>query len=132
MRNMDDFEVGYVSGILDGEGCMDLTNKRISITNTSKELLEFLQGIVGGRIYLHHPSRSRAHPQGYTDQHGYIYKKCWRLNIHLKKEIDDVLQAVIPHLREPKRHGDALRLLSLNSVRKAKGAYKPRRGVKHG
>ncbi len=115
---MDDFEVGYVSGILDGEGCMDLTNKRISITNTSKELLEFLQGIVGGRIYIHHP-------QGYP-------KKCWRLNIYLKKEIDNVLQAVIPHLREPKRHRDALHLLSLNSVRKAKGAYKMRRGVRYG
>lgn len=109
---MDDYEIGYVSGIIDGEGHIDLGNKRISIVNVSKKLLESVQKIVGGNIYLHR--------EKWTDQNGYTHQKSWRLNIHRIKEIDNVLKAVMPHLRDPKKLKDAPRLLRLNSTRRAR------------
>jgi len=111
-QKLSDFEIGYVAGIFDGEAHIDCVNKRISVTSTSKDLLQSLQTIVGGTIYLHH----NAH----TDKAGYNHQKSWRLNIHRVTEIENILSQILPYLKEPKRHDDAIQLRYLNSVKKSR------------
>ena len=46
-------ELGYFAGILDGEGC--IYKGRILITNTSRELMEWLINRIGGRYMQKKP-----------------------------------------------------------------------------
>lgn len=53
---LNDFEKGYLSAIIDGEGTVSISRqnqkgRNISFNNTSHELLEKIQQIVGGSIF---------------------------------------------------------------------------------
>jgi len=51
--------MGYVAGIIDGEGCISVGSRgtrgdfeaRVTIANTNQELLEYIQSLVGGKLY---------------------------------------------------------------------------------
>ena len=58
--NLSDQEIGYLAGIVDGEGCLTITRKRakyyasgfkyiplFKLTNTNIKLLEYLRNLVG-------------------------------------------------------------------------------------
>lgn len=53
---MTEFEIGYLAGIIDGEGCISLHSRGsrprplpdIAIVSTNKELIEYIATLVGG------------------------------------------------------------------------------------
>ena len=74
VRTLSPYEKGYIAAMIDGEGCIQFYNlgrnngkkqAKIAIGNTSRELLEKVQGIIGtGNIY-HQPSKNPRHADAY-------------------------------------------------------------------
>lgn len=89
---LNEYDKGYIAGILDGEGSICLSRERpnehrhpsITVTSTTYEILDFLYNKVGGHI-----SRKKT----YKEHH----KQCWQwqikttLSLELLKEIKDYL-----------------------------------------
>lgn len=88
---MSDAEIAYVAGIFDGEGCIGFAQARgtsfvrILITNTNKELLEYLQSKFGGDIKA---LSLRKHN----------WKQGWNLRISWSRAIE-LIRLVYPWLR---------------------------------
>jgi len=91
-----DVEVGYISGILDGEGAIMLHKYKwkggvniypqIQIANTSQELIKWLRGSMNiGKIKV---KRQRSH-----------YKPLYILYIFKQKDIEQFLEFILPFLR---------------------------------
>lgn len=93
---MRDVQLGYIAGMLDGEGCIYLkpvkaNSKRnftydltVNIYNTNKESLIFISSLIGGYIYLNQKPVKK-------------YKPCYRLVLHGKKA-GELLTVVLPYL----------------------------------
>lgn len=81
--------LAYAAGIVDGDGCINImriryhrTNSRsigyelrVMVTNTKKELLDWLETQFGGSVRLHHGEETTS-PN---------YKVCWRWSLPAKK-----------------------------------------------
>jgi hypothetical protein len=58
----NDFEVGFIIGLIEGEGCLSASVSAgkldliLQIANTNRQLLEKAQEIIGGKIYCQHQS----------------------------------------------------------------------------
>jgi hypothetical protein len=89
-------DLAYVAGLFDGEGCVTVSRHQtttafthqaqITITNTDREILEWVQGLFGlGSIQVK-PSYSDRHSAGYT----------W---VASSRQARDFLLAVSPYLR---------------------------------
>ena len=58
----------YLAGFIDGEGCLTTSfdypinriRPRLTITNTNKEVLEWIHAVFGGSLYLHKPRGSQT------------------------------------------------------------------------
>lgn len=75
-----DLKYAFLAGLLEGDGCIQLSSRKnprmafgvevwmvIEVTNTKKELLDFLKDNFGGNIY------SRKRRKNWSSSH------CWRL-----------------------------------------------------
>jgi len=92
-----DFDIGYFAGIVDGEGCIDITKgnrkngksyftSRLHIVNTDINLMEWLKERIGmGSYYREHRER---------DNH----KKCYTFVISAVNDLLGILKAIEPYL----------------------------------
>ena len=86
----------YLSGILDGEGCLTVGagkrstsvinyNPIIAVQNTSKKLIDWLQTTFGGQVYLSKKETKKT-------------QAAWTWRITKKSHIEQVLLATLPYL----------------------------------
>ena len=98
-------QLAYLAGILDGEGCLKpsrLPNKktgeyiykvaRVEVSNTSKELIDWLYGTFGGHVCPMIEREGNRKPQ---------YR--WKLR---KQEMKDILPLVIPYFQIKKKEAE--------------------------
>ena len=96
---MQKWEVLKVAGIIDGEGSIILTriheneHRRpcITIASTDKELLIYVQSLIGGTII----NKKNYNPEK--------HKNSFALNIAKKKEVFPALKQISPFLRVDKK-----------------------------
>ncbi|WML45974.1 LAGLIDADG family homing endonuclease [Neobacillus sp. PS3-40] len=92
---MKTWEASYVAGIIDGEGSITLTRMHkkefrrpgISIASTDKELLIYIQSLIGGLIN----NKKNYNP----DKH----KNSFTLTVKKKEEVFNTLKQITPFLR---------------------------------
>jgi hypothetical protein len=98
---LTDLERGYVAGIIDGEGHLGIEKEKsylqpfIRIGNTSKELLLYLQNLIGGKIHQL-PKRNKN------------WKDQFRLDIQRPEEIIAILNEILPLFIVKKIHAQLL------------------------
>ena len=96
---MQIWEAAYVAGIIDGEGSIILTRMHvkehrrpcITIASTDKELLLYVQSLIGGTII----NKKNYNPEKHKDSYS--------LNVAKKKEVFPVLKQISPFLRVDKK-----------------------------
>jgi len=100
VNELSDFELGFVVGLIEGEGCVGLQlhsaggrskSKHleiyVSIDNTKKELLEHLQKVLGcGRVYRHMKSSRPDHKEQFC------------LRVLKQKDQKALLKRILPYL----------------------------------
>ncbi|MFC0559386.1 LAGLIDADG family homing endonuclease [Halalkalibacter alkalisediminis] len=112
-------EAAYLAGIIDGEGTITLTkmhhseNRRpiISIASTEKELLTYIQKLIGGYI---------TNKKNYKPS---IHKDSFVLTIKKKQNIFTTLEGILPFLRiasKKKRAAHILEKYDLTTPRNGK------------
>lgn len=82
----DAVTIGYLAGLLDGEGCITLNNKcwRVQIAMTDECLIRWL-GEIGGTVRERSVTGRR--------------RPCWRWLLMRQAEVAEFLSAMLPHLR---------------------------------
>jgi hypothetical protein len=115
MKRISKFQLNYIAGFFDGEGCIfikAIKNKCIpplktigvTITNNNPAVLKFIQKKFGGNIIL---KRNSA----------------WQLYSHPK--IEYFLRAVIPYLKIKKEQAEvALKFINLKKAMKKEPVYR--------
>lgn len=99
----DDPEEGYIAGFIDGEGCISVSKRTggksgvrfqmsVRISNTNKEVLKWMQSIVGGSIYEH---RSKDASR----------KTSYELCV-LSDAAVNLLISIMPHIKVKKRQAE--------------------------
>ena len=96
-KRMNNFQKGFIVGILEGEGCISIVRKKhptmscgyqltpvVSIVNTNLELLTYIQSIIGGKIY----SKSTKNPR---------HKPVHHLLFNRRDLIKDLLFELLPY-----------------------------------
>lgn len=113
VRQLSEFELGWVSALIDGEGNINFNDAyrgkylkmHINITNTSKELLEKLRDVLGfGYVRLRERRSLNPH-----------WKDIYELGIYSFADAKALLEQITPYLI-PKRK-DAETLLKLINKR---------------
>jgi hypothetical protein len=116
------WEASYIAGIIDGEGSITLTRMHkkehrrptITIASTDRELLLYVQSLIGGVINNKKNYRPEKHKSSYT------------LSIKNKLEVLSTLQQIYPFLRIDRKRLRALCILKhYESVTPRNGKYKP-------
>ncbi|MBT2678958.1 LAGLIDADG family homing endonuclease [Bacillus sp. ISL-35] len=119
---MEVWEASYIAGIIDGEGSITLTRMHekehrrptITIASTDKELLLYIQSLIGGVINNKKNYRPEVHKSSYT------------LSIKNKLEVLSTLQQIQPFLRINRKRLRALWILKhYESVTPRNGKYRP-------
>ncbi len=119
---MEAWEASYIAGIIDGEGTITLTRMHekehrrptITIASTDKELLVYVQSLIGGVIINKKNYRPEVHKSSYT------------LSIKNKFEVLSTLKQIHPFIRIDRKRIRALWILSLYElVTPRNGKYKP-------
>lgn len=119
---MEAWEASYIAGIIDGEGTITLTRMHekehrrptITIASTDKELLVYVQSLIGGVINNKKNYRPQFHKSSYT------------LSIKNKIEVLSTLKQIHPFLRIDRKRIRALWILShYELVTPRNGKYKP-------
>lgn len=113
---LTDFEIGYIAGIIDGEGCIFLrrykggTHCNITVGNISEELIDWLaEKILGG-------NKKVAHRK--------IYRNCYYYVISSNHILIALLQVIMPHLKVKKKQAELLlQFLKLQRARKRVPIY---------
>ena len=92
---MSKAKFSYLAGIIDGEGCITIGagrketcinyNAIVSVQNTSKKLIDWLQSKFGGQVYLSKKATEKT-------------KAAWMWRLTQKKAIEILLLAVLPYL----------------------------------
>jgi hypothetical protein len=89
IKNLSDAELGWIAGIIDGEGSICLVKNtrqvRISVGNTDKKMIDRLLFLCGGSCY------ARTH-------HNPKYKPCWTWVLFKQNQVLWLLNCIIPHL----------------------------------
>jgi len=101
--NLSPEEWAYLAGIIDGEGSLSFFQARkgsrrfhhpmIKISNTNRDLIDWLKQRIGGRVYRRKKPRC---------------KPCWTLTISGYTGTYNVLKGVLPHLVVKRRHAEIL------------------------
>ena len=86
----------YLAGVLDSDGCVTIGKSDskgrsyyrlcVHITNTSRELIDWLATFFGGTIYLSNPNSPKH------------YKSAWRWSVR-GRDASPILWGVLPYLR---------------------------------
>jgi hypothetical protein len=86
--------LGYVAGLIDGEGCITLDNNcwRVQIAMTDQPVIEWL-GNFGGTVRERKVKGNR--------------KRCWRWLVMRQSEVLDLLSAVLPFMRVKRNQAQA-------------------------
>lgn len=116
-------QLGYIAGILDGEGSISISRSKcntknklyhcpqVRIFNTDKRILEAVQKVIGGNIPIH----------------GDTYKGrkiCYRLEYNAKPKIKEVLTMLLPYLVGKKERASVMiAFCEDNSPNVEKGLY---------
>jgi len=104
---MNNIDVSYVAGFIDGEGYLQFENvkykrKRIEVVGTEFTPIRFLKKLFGGRIYKSKPritaTGKKAKPQ-----------EIW---VALNETAYEVCKAVLPYLKIPKKRKIAERIIN--------------------
>lgn len=104
---MEIWEASYIAGIIDGEGTITLTRMHanehrrpcITVASTDKELLLYIQSLVGGSIN----NKKNYSPSHHCDS--------FTLNIKKKETVLLTLKQITPYLRINKKRNRALWIL---------------------
>jgi len=94
----------YIAGLIDGEGCISIAPKhkpgyydvRLTISNTSKSLIEWAVTRIGGLFYADHWDYSRSNEPS-SNRH----PETWKLRsslIFTSQKARAILHAVLPYL----------------------------------
>jgi hypothetical protein len=127
---MTDIELGWLTGLIDGEGCVTVTRMflrhpqpLIQITNTDTALMEkaaYLLGELCGK-------KPAIHPQNMRGKYG--YRPVYYLAVRNHAGVSRILTALAPYLIAKKAQAE--RILEYVTARLAT-PRKSRRGVKGG
>jgi hypothetical protein len=101
---LESWEAAYIAGIFDGEGSITLTKLHgnehrrpcITIASTDKELLIYVQTLIGGSITNKKNYKPELHKDSYT------------LSLKKKETVLSVLKQISPYLRINKKRNRAL------------------------
>ncbi len=78
-------DAAWLAAMIDGEGCVEVNQRRVSVINTDMRLLDEVQRIAGcGSVYRHG-----------SDERG---KQCYRWATRAKANVVSVLSFVLPSL----------------------------------
>lgn len=118
---MNDIEIGWLAGIIDGEGSVSLDPRndsrypRISVPSTDMAILEKCKRITKvGSITPRHSRRSPKH------------SPTWQWRISGSRQVVEVLKQIQEHLACPKKKARAqFLILHLNDLCKIGGNYSP-------
>lgn len=93
----------YFAGVLDSDGCVTITKSRsndkqcyrlcVHITNTSRDLIDWLVTYFGGTVYVSNPNAPKN------------YKTAWRWAVR-GREAAPILSGAIPHLMVKRRRAE--------------------------
>lgn len=92
---MTNFELGWLVGIIEGEGCFTTsTNKqgiypRIEVTSTDTFVVQRCFNLAGGHINGPYPQTGR-----------FGNKEVWRWRLSTKAECVTLIELILPHLSE--------------------------------
>jgi len=111
LENLSEFELGYIAGMIDGEGCIganiDERNKIVTpyiiITNTDKKLMEWLSSILGYDFYI----KKQTHR-----------KTCYQIGIRRIRDIKKVLDLIKDKLIVKKEQAELMYRLCLIKLNK--------------
>lgn len=110
---MNDYERGFIEGLIDGEGCISVTcNKQrtspnmrykytLEITNTNLETLEKAQKIIGGKITPKQPSGNRKLVYVLRVSHEGIRSLFKEMQLIVKKKQQEITSKVLELLNGP-------------------------------
>lgn len=95
---LNDFQIGYIAALIDGEGSICLIAQHanehkapvISVASTTKEIMEFMQTLLGGTI---------VQKKKYQEHH----KDCWQWSLKRDKAIE-LLSIIYPYLLVPEKY----------------------------
>jgi hypothetical protein len=101
---LETWEASYIAGIIDGEGSITLTKLHenehrrpcITIASTDKELLIYVQTLIGGSITNKKNYKPELHKDSYT------------LSLKKKETVLSVLKQISPYLRINKKRSRAI------------------------
>ena len=97
--------IGWMSGMYEGEGCIEKTSSkgyRLCIVSTDLDVIESIQAFAGGRIY----------PQKQYKSH---HKPSWKWRLGTKKDVTKLLTEMLPFLGN-RRAYDALNALDTMEI----------------
>jgi len=99
---MDQFSIGWLAGIIDGEGTVTIDKESnryrrpvISVSSTDIEILNRIQGMIGGSITVKNRERAPHHKLAYM----------WKM--HGSQKVIEVLKIIAPHMSCPKKKNRA-------------------------
>lgn len=96
---MTDFELGWLAGLMDGEGCITMTRNNgknlmpmVQVTNTNLDLMEkakeIMELLAGREINIH--SQNMRGKRG--------YRNCYYIAVRNQLGVSRILTALLPHL----------------------------------
>ena len=93
---MKDVELGWVAGILDGEGTVAFDRvgtwrkPRLSVTSTDYEIVTAIKKLIGGSVVERSDRDAR-------------WKPCWAWKLSGSHQVLSLLEKVLPYLRCPQK-----------------------------
>jgi hypothetical protein len=116
-REQSQGEIGWLAGIVDGEGSILLTRLDgryhnrymygLYLVNTNREMLykavRIMCALTGDEIVGHRPLIKMKH---YKNQLG--RKQCYQVTIRRQEWLLKILQAILPHLTEKRKRAERL------------------------
>lgn len=119
--NLIDLDLGWVVGILEGEGAFVVSsdkrrpttkNVKIQVESTDKFVIDKLYSLLGGRIWeSNYPAKYRAFPNA---------KPSWRWCVSSKQECRVLAELIISHMSPRRQEQLNLILSNSNYVRTSK------------
>jgi hypothetical protein len=103
---MEEIKIGYMAGIIDGEGSVSLRrsnnnrrsfNPMIQVTNTNKEMLNWINANFSGAVY--------KHTWGHYGKHK-NEKAAWLWQLKNHNDVEDFLKLIYPYLIIKKKQAE--------------------------
>lgn len=118
MKQLTEVEAVWVAGVLEGDGCFEYkkrsdkinsyrTRIRVTQAETRKDLLEKLQELAGGKIYLHRKTGTSHGTQSMFK----CTKNHYRWYLGGKRNVGQLLQQILPYLICKEKRYQAEKLL---------------------